>query len=208
MFSIKNEFQTAWFREKPEQMNTQQIYINERAIRARTGIILLIPIILLFIRLDHADHNEWIISPTTTISQEQVDAVNVPVIQREYSHTFAYSIIFFVMYEMLMAMFVRTSHFSITSLLGALITSRQKPIYQPMRPKILAWLIGLVLAVLCQISLYYTVMQSIAFYFLAACLLFMWLEAVCGICAVCYFYRGLAKIGILQEPCEPCENQE
>ncbi len=80
--------------------------------------------------------------------------------------------------------------------------------WQPMRPKIFAWLIGFVLAVLCQISLYYNVMQSIAFYFLAACLLFMWLEAVCGICAGCYFYRGLTKIGIIQEPCEPCENQE
>ena len=208
MLSLKSKFQAVWFREKPDQLNTNQIYINERAIRARAGIILLIPIILLFIRLDHADHNEWIISPTATISQEQVDTVHVPVIQREYSHTFAYSIIFFVMYEMLMAMFVRTSHFSITSLLGAFITSRQKPNYQPMRPKIFAWLIGLVLAVLCQISLYYTVMQSIAFYFLAACLLFMWLEAVCGICAGCHIHGWLTKVGIIKEPCEPCENQK
>jgi len=208
MYSIKSKFQKTWFQDKPEQSNTNQVFINERAIRARAGIIFLIPIILLFIRLDHADHNEWIINPSYTITQDQTDTVNVPVIQRAYSHTFAYGLIFFVMYEMLMAMFVRTSHFSITSMLGAFITSRQKPIFQPMRPKIFAWLIGFVLAVLCQISLYYNVMQSIAFYFLAACLLFMWLEAVCGICAGCYFYRGLAKMGIIQEPCAPCENQE
>ena len=207
MFSLKSKFQSMWFREKPDQLNTNQIYINERAIRARAGIILLIPIILLFIRLDHGDHNEWIISPSTILSQVQIDTKNAPVIQREYSHTFAYTLIFFVMYEMLMAMFVRTAHFSITSLLGVLFTSRQKPIYQPMRPKIFAWLIGLVLAVLCQISLYYSVMQSIAFYFLAACLLFMWLEAVCGICAGCYMYRGLTKIGVIKERCDPCEDQ-
>ena len=111
------------------------------------------------------------------------------------------------MYEMLMAMFVRTSHFSVLSLLGAFLTAGQKPIYQPLRPKIFAWLVGFLLAVLCQISLYFDVMKSIAFYFLAACLLFMWLESVCGICAGCYIYNGLVKIGLIEDKCVPCDSE-
>ena len=154
----------------------------------------LVPVILLFIRLDHGNHNELI-----------VNAVNGATIAREYSHTFAHSLIFFVMYEMVTPMFVKTAHFSITSMLGAFFTKNQQPIYQFMRPKVFAWSVGLVLAVLCQISLYYTVMQSIAFYFLATCLLFMWLETACSICAGCYVYNILVRCGAIKNTCDTCK---
>ena len=189
---FKNRFQKNWFRLESKELSGA-VFLNERAVRARAGLLFLIPVILLFIRIDHGNHDQLI-----------VDTFNNSIIEREYSHTFAYTLIFFVMYEMLVAMFVKTSHFSITSLLGVLFTYKQTPIYQPMQPKIFAWVIGLVLAILCQISLYYTVMQSIAFYFLAACLLFMWLESVCGICVGCKIYSFLSRIGVISKVCEVC----
>ena len=189
---LKKKFQDHWFKFE-NGASAGIILINERAVRARAGLLFLFPVILLFIRLDHGNHDQLI-----------VDTINNTIIERTYDHTFAYSLIFFVMYEMLMAMFVKTSHFSITSILGVMFTNKQTPIYQPMRPKIFAWLIGLVLAILCQISLYYTVMQSIAFYFLSACLLFMWLESVCGICVGCKIYNIFVRIGVVKKVCEVC----
>ena len=193
MLSYKRRFQKHWFKNKDAISETEVVYINERALRARAGLMFLIPVILLFIRLDHGDHNELI-----------VNAINGSIVAREYSHTFAYGLIFFVMYEMIAPMFVATAHLSITSMLGVLFTKKQQPIYQPMRPKIFAWSVGLILAVLCQIYLYFTVMQSIAFYFLATCLLFMWLETACGICAGCYVYNILVRLGVIKDTCDVC----
>ena len=193
MFSYKLKFQEHWFNPESIASDSSIPYINERALRARAGLMFLIPVILLFIRLDHGNHDEIIINAISGIANA-----------REYSHTFAYSLIFFVMYEMVTPMFVKTAHFSVTSALGAFFTRKQAPIYQVMRPKIFAWSIGLILAVLCQISLYYTVMQSIAFYFLATCLLFMWLETACGICAGCYVYYILVRTGIIKDNCDTC----
>ena len=189
---LKKTFQSHWFKFENDT-SAGTILLNERAVRARAGLLFLIPVILLFIRIDHGNHDQLI-----------VDTINNTIIERTYDHAFAYSLIFFVMYEMLVAMFIKTSHFSITSQLGVIFTKKQTPIYQPMRPKIFAWLIGLVLAMLCQISLYYTVMQSIAFYFLAACLLFMWLESVCGICVGCKIYNFFVRIGVVKKVCEVC----
>ena len=185
-------FQSHWFSFE-NGASSGVVLLNERAVRARAGLLFLIPLILLFIRIDHGNHDQLI-----------VETVNRTIIERTYDHTFAHSLIFFVMYEMLVAMFVKTSHFSFTSMLGVLFTRRQTPIYQPMRPKIFAWFIGLVLAILCQISLYYTVMQSIAFYFLAACLLFMWLESVCGICVGCKIYNLFVRMGLVEKVCDVC----
>ena len=193
MLSYIKVFQRHWFKLDSISTDSYVPYINERALRARAGLMFLIPVILLFIRLDHGDHNEIIVNAISGITAA-----------REYSHTFAYSLIFFVMYEMVTPMFVKTAHFSITSVLGAFFTRKQQPIYQVMRPKVFAWSIGLILAILCQISLYYTVMQSIAFYFLATCLLFMWLESACGICAGCYVYYILVRAGIIKDNCDTC----
>lgn len=190
--SLKLKFQKHWF-QSVNNITDEQVYLNERAVRARAGLLFLIPVILLFIRIDHGNHDQLVIDPISRL-----------VIERVYSHFFAHCLIFFAMYEMLVAMFVKTSHFSLTSLLGVMFTYKQKPIYQPMQPKVLAWIIGLVLAMLCQISLYFTVMQSVAFYFLSACLLFMWLESACGICVGCKFYGILAKVGIIQKICNVC----
>ncbi len=193
LLSYKIKFQEHWF--KPESIIAGSTipYINERALRARAGLMFLIPVILLFIRLDHGDHNEMIVNVISGVTGT-----------REYSHTFAYALIFFVMYEMITPMFVKTAHLSMTSVLGVFFTRKQQPIYQVMRPKVFAWGIGLILAILCQISLYYTVMQSIAFYFLATCLLFMWLETACGICAGCYLYYILVRAGIIKDKCDTC----
>lgn len=193
MLSYKRKFQQHWFKSSGTSSGTDFSYINERALRARAGLMFLVPVILLFIRLDHGDHNELI-----------VNAANGVNVAREYSHTFAHALIFFVIYEMIAPMFTNTAHLSITSSLGAFFTRKQTPIYQTMRPKVFAWSIGLVLAILCQISLYYTVMQSIAFYFLATCLLFMWLETACGICAGCYVYNILVRLGVFKDDCETC----
>ncbi|MDH5229807.1 MAG: DUF4395 domain-containing protein [Gammaproteobacteria bacterium] len=195
---VINKFRKHWFQTTSDDLDSQ-IYINERAVRARAGLLFLVPVILLFIRIDHGNHDQLV-----------VDTISNSIVEREYSHFFAHSLIFFVMYEMAVAMFVKTSHLSFTSLLGVMLTYKQKPIYQPMQPKVVAWIVGLVLAILCQISLYYTVMQYAAFYFLSACLLFMWLESACGICVGCKFYNVLAKAGLIRKICDVChiENRD
>ena len=103
---FKNRFQKNWFRLENNELSGT-VFLNERAVRARAGLLFLIPVILLFIRIDHGNHDQLI-----------VDTTNNSIVEREYSHAFAHALIFFVMYEMLVAMFVKTSHFSLTSLLG------------------------------------------------------------------------------------------
>lgn len=54
----------------------------------------LVPVILLFVRLDHGDHHELI-----------ADTVNGVNVAREYSHVFAHSLIFFVSWSTYMFYF-------------------------------------------------------------------------------------------------------
>lgn len=76
MLSYIKVFQRHWF--EPDSISTDSYvpYINERALRARAGLMFLIPVILLFIRLDHGDHNEIIVNAISGITAA-----------REYSHT-------------------------------------------------------------------------------------------------------------------------
>ena len=192
MFPYKRKFQQYWFNSDTIHSDTPSPYINERALRARAGLLLLIPVILLVIRLEHGNHDEMIVT---------AEGLTVA---KEYSHILVRLLIFFIMYEMITPMFVKTAHLSVSSMLGAFLTRKQQPIYQALRPKIFAWSIGLTLATICQISISYTALQSITLYFLSTCLLFMWLETAFGICAGCYVYHLLARVGIVKESCDTC----
>jgi len=190
MFS-KSDFQKKWFKDSESLSSTH--YINERALRARAGLMFLAPIVLLYTRMEHGDHNEVV-----------ANAISGAVQVREYDHILPILLTVFVIYEMLTAMSVKTAHFSLTSQAGAYLTKNQTPIYQAMKPKVFAWRIGFLLAVICLVSLVYSIMQSLTLYLLGICMLFMWLETACGICAGCYFHQLLVRTGILDESCELC----
>ena len=208
-------------------------FFNEKALRARAGLLLILGLVLLIIRLDHGNHHQYVLpadyaaehqlegrlfSPMPTDAGEaagsyvcpmhpeevadhpdrctdcgmalvaQVDSSSLPQpVLREYDHAFAQGLLWYVVYEMIAAMLFGMT-LSPLGWLGALLTWNQVPEWTVANPKRMAWLIGSVFAVLCQLALTWGILMSIALYILFTCILFMFLEAAVGFCAGCWFY--------------------
>ena len=191
-------FRSNWFQHDGVEDAVGQLYINERALRARAGLMLIIPTILLFIRLDHGMHMEMIMDMSTG-----------QMVPREYSHTLPYILLVLAMWEMVMPMSKATARLSLTAQLGTLLTRGQPPTFVPMRPKLMAWSIGWVMAVICLASAIgmdqFSYMHPAPQYLIYICMGFMWLEAVANICAGCILYNALARVGIVKEACATCQ---
>jgi len=211
---MTSNFDCRWFQNAGAKDDLGEYYINERAVRARAGILLLISAALLFTRLDHGHHMEMLVVSSgmdhasmghTSDNMAHSSTVIVP---REYTHTHVFIMLAFVMYEMIMPVFRTTAKFSLTAQVGTWITRNQAPLYIPMRPKVLAWSIGFTMAAVCTALVYAFVatgfMSPIPLILLIMCFSFMWLEATCNICAACILYGWLAKAGLLREVCPTC----
>ena len=68
------------------------------------------------------------------------------------------------------------------------LTWNQVPEWTEARPKRLAWSIGMVFSIICQLALTWGLFMSIALYILFLCILFMFLEAAVGFCVGCWLY--------------------
>lgn len=219
------EFEARWFKQPTRHLSTGDLMINERAVRARAGIMLLMSAVLLYTRLDHGHHMEMVLavdalsdamqghSHSSHIGQDDLhDAqkamVNSELKPRVYSHTHVFFLLGVIIYEMLMPIFRQTAKFSITARLGTWLTRKQKPNYVPMRPKTVAWSMGLIMATTCLGLVYAFVvtgfMSPLPLILLVMCFSFMWLEATANICVVCVAYNWLANKKIINVPCEAC----
>lgn len=208
------EFEKRWFQASEAQSDAWEISINERALRARAGLMLLISAILLYTRIDHGHHMEVVF-----VAQDihagmghgaghNMATTATTMVPREYSHLHVFALLGFIIYEMIMPMFRATAKFSVTAQLGAWLTRNQTPIYTPMRPKVFAWSIGAAMAVTCFGLVYAFVatgfMSPLPLILLITCSSFMWLEATAGICAGCVVYSWLVRIGVIRGACESC----
>ncbi len=113
-------FRSNWFQHDGVEDAVGQLYINERALRARAGLMLIIPTILLFIRLDHGMHMEMIMDMSTG-----------QMVPREYNHIVPYFLLVLAMWEMVMPMSKATARLSLTAQLGTLLTRGQPPTLCP-----------------------------------------------------------------------------
>lgn len=212
---MQSQFENKWFQNSGEKDDLGEYYINERAVRARAGVLLLVSAVLLYTRLDHGHHMEMLVVNTVMDhgamdhgAHGSMDQLSTEIVAREYTHTHVFLMLAFVMYEMIMPMFRSTAKYSLTAQIGVWLTRNQPPLYMPMRPKVLAWSLGFSMAAVCTAMVYVYVatgfMSPIPLILLITCFSFMWLEAACNICAACILYGWLAKLGMVREVCPTC----
>jgi len=210
-------FEDRWFRESTMKNTSGNYEINERALRARAGIMLLASAFLLYTRLDHGMHNELVPGIVGMghghgmmgHDHGMTQLENQTFVPRVYSHTWVFIVLGFIIHEMITPMFVKTARYSITTQLGVWLTRNQTPIYTPMKPKVFAWGIGSMMAITCTGLVYafdaYGYMSNLPLLLLSVCFSFMWLETAAGICAGCIVHQWLTRIGLIKTTCATCE---
>jgi len=226
--TLSQSFQTLWFRD-PKEAPT---YINDRAVRIRAGMLLVIPVIMLFTLFDAIYISHWVVDGNTAVDIGDTDWDNniiyqVEAIRKVYDYSIQSWILVYAFAEMLMGMWVITSRLSPTIFLASLLAKREQPLWKPLVPKRFAWSIGLILISVCWVffnpdvfanlvnnlfgdkllpTTYNYMPYWIPLTMVWVCLAFMWLEAVLGFCVGCKIHALLVKLNLIEEPCEACNN--
>ncbi|CAB5494418.1 hypothetical protein [uncultured Gammaproteobacteria bacterium] len=225
---IKNTFRNLWFRDIGEE----SIHINNTAVRIRAGILLIIPIYMVFTLVDVVYGPTWEIT-TDSIAIDTYDMdfedrtiYKVEATKRVFDYAFQTKLLIYALLEMLLSLSVIGSRFSPTILLASFLTLGKESAWKPLGPKRCAWLLGASFISVCIVffnpdaiaswvnSLLGTsipvdenyVPSWLALNLVWACLLFMWLEAIIGYCAGCKLYAVLARAGLISRHCEACDN--
>lgn len=207
---VKNRFYTSpWYAHGVQLpgADPNERFMNERAVRARAGLLMLISLFIMFVRISHADHGAEGQAISAGVVEHEEAAVAGSVVVDEHAfeadHSLNHILIFFVMYEMFVGIFFGLTPLSVTGVLGSLITWNQPPDWRPARPKKLAWSIGLLLGTFCQISLFTGQFMGLSMVALVLCVFFMWMEAAFGICVGCHMYLWIYKL-TGKEYCPSC----
>jgi hypothetical protein len=151
----------------------------------------------------------------------------VEAVRRTYDYTLQTWLLFYVLFEMLAGMSVRTSYLSPTIWLSTFLARNARPLWKPLAPKRFAWSIGATMVCVCLVFFHpekfagavNTVFGSpllptteqylpraLPLVMVWLCLGFMWLEAILGFCVGCKIHSLLARVGIFKEECEACNN--
>ncbi len=85
----------------------------------------------------------------------------------------------------------RKSAYSPVDFLGRLLVRGQEPDLVSLSPKLFAWSMGLAMSSVMSLLVLKGVTGWAPFLICGSCLVFMWLEAVCGFCVGCAIYRLL-----------------
>ena len=200
-----------WFKD----INDDILLVNENAMRARAGFLILMPIFLAFTFFDFNSMftSQWIVNAVTaSADMMDTDSANrqiymVEAVKRTYDYTLQTSVLSFGLFELLSGVTPFTSKFSPTIRLATWIVRNKKPVYSAYTPKRFAWVVGGLLVTSC-IVFFNSVLIPIpvALGLLATCLTFIWLELSFGFCMGCYVYYILVKVGFLKEECYECNN--
>ncbi|CAC9653099.1 DUF4395 domain-containing protein [bacterium endosymbiont of Bathymodiolus sp. 5 South] len=225
---IKNTFKNLWFRDLQEEA----IHINDAAVRVRAGILLIIPIYMVFTLISVVYGPHWVVAENTiamdTFETNWEDQIvyQVEATRRVYDYSFQTKLLIYALFEMLLSLSIIGSRFSPTILLSSFLTLGKDPVWKPLGPKRCAWLMGASFISVCIVffnpdavaswvnSLLGTsipvdenyVPSWLALNLVWICLLFMWLEAIIGYCAGCKLYAILAHAGLVNRHCEACDN--
>ena len=213
--SKKNNY---WFRDIDEDM----LFINEQAMRARAGLLILIPLFLAFsfFYFSSIFTSQWIVDATTAsadmmdTNDENQQLYAVEAVKRTYDYWRQTAALSYALFEMLISMNKHTVRFSPTLRIALWMTRNKKPVYTPYEPKKFAWFIGTLLITSCLVFFNPQVIPIEGFLIpievglglLATCFTFMWLELSFGFCAGCVVHAFLAKVGIFKNECYECNN--
>ncbi len=226
--TIKSTAKNLWFRDLGED----SIYINDTAVRVRAGMLLIIPIYMVFTLFDAVFGSAWeVVVNTTAVDTYETDwderiVYQVEAVRRVFDYTFQTQLLTYALFEMLLGMSVLSARFSPSILIASLLTLGQQPVWKPIAPKRCAWGLGASFIFVCIIffnpdsiaswlnNLFGTHIPTEENYVPAwlvlnlvwICLLFMWLESVLGFCAGCKIHAGLVKLGIAKNQCQACDN--
>lgn len=226
---MKQWLTTLWFRDPKEE----PVFINDNAVKIRAGILLVIPVYMLYTLIDVVFGPDWKVLENTTMvdtletTWEWHTIYQVQATQRVYDYTIQTWVLFFGLFEMLAGMFVLTSRFSPTIYLATLLAKNTQPNWKPLVPKRVAWSIGASFISVCLVFFNPEVFAGwvntlfssdvlpttenympkwIPLVLVWVCLGFMWLEAILGYCVGCKLHALLVKLGIFKEECESCNN--
>ena len=225
---IKNIFKNLWFRDLKEET----IHINDTAVRIRAGILLIIPIYMVFTFINVVYGPTWEITPdsiaidTYDTDFEGSTIYKVEATKRVFEYAFQTKLLVYALFEMLLGLSIIGSRFSPAILLASFLTLGKEPVWKPIGPKRCAWLMGASFISVCIVffnpdavassinSLLGTsipidenyVPSWLALNLVWICLLFMWLEATIGYRAGCKLYAVLARAGLVNRHCEACDN--
>ena len=226
---MKDTLNHLWFRDTKET----PLYVNDAAVRIRAGIMLLIPLYMGLTLYDVVYTSKYIVDPNTLVDTFETNwdehiIYTAEVTRRVYEYSTQTMLLFYVLFEMIAGMFVTTARLSPTILISSYFARNLQPIWKPLAPKRFAWSIGATISIACLmffnpdtfagwVNSLFGVEELIITTenFMPAgtgttlvwlCLTFMWLEAVFGFCVGCKVHALLAKVGILKEECEACNN--
>jgi hypothetical protein len=223
-----NAIKNLWFRDPGESPT----YINDTAVRIRAGMLLAIPVIMLFTLYDSIYVSSWVVDGNTAVDTYDTDWDNniiyqVNAIKRTYDYSFQSWLLVYALLEMLVSMSVRLSRLSPTILIASILAKSKPTVWKPLVPKRFAWTIGAIMISVCWIyfnpevfagwvnniwgtPVLPTTENYMSYYIpmvmVWVCLGFMWLEAILGFCVGCKVHSLLVTVGILKEECEACNN--
>jgi hypothetical protein len=225
---IAQTIKNLWFRDLKEE----SIYIDEVAMRVRAGILIIIPVFMVFTLINAAFGPTWeVIENTTTIDTYETDwddriIYQVEAVKRVFDYSFQTWLLSYALLEMLLGMFIWGARLSPSVLIASLLTMGKQKVWKPIAPKRFAWSLGASFITVCIVFFnpdffaeninnflgtsipetynYIPVLLPITLVFL--CLIMMWMEVVLGYCAGCKIHTLLVKIGILKEDCVECNN--
>ena len=213
-----NKKNNLWFRDIDEDV----LYINEHAMRARSGMLILMPIFLAFsfFYFNSMFTTQWIIDASTA-SADMMDTNDqnqqiymVEAVKRTYDYWLQTTVLLYGLFEMISSMFKQTVKFSPTIRLAVWITRKKKPYYAPYSPKKFAWLIGAIIVSSCLVFFNpwiipiegFVIPINIGLTLLATCLTVIWLELSFAFCAGCWIHAKLVQMGIFKDECYECNN--
>ena len=217
-----------WFKD----LDSSVIYINEVAVRIRAGIFLIVPVYMGLMLYDVAYTSKWVVDVNTATDTYETNwddqiIYTVEAVKRTYEYSTQTLILFYVLFEMIISLFVSTSRFSPSILISSYLAINQTPVWVPIAPKRFAWSIGIGMVITCiiffnpvefahglnsvfQLNLLPTTERympaGLGIILVSVCLLFMWLEAILGYCVGCKIHALLVRAGILKEACHACNN--
>ncbi len=207
-----------WFRD----INEDMLFINEQAMRARSGMLILIPIFLAFsfFYFNSMFTTQWIVDGASASSDmmdtnskdQQIYAVEA--VKRTYDYWRQTAVLLFGLFEMIVSMNKYTVRFSPTIRLSMWLSRNKKAYYSPYEPKKFAWFIGALLISSCLVFFNpwiipiegFVIPIEYGLVFLGTCLTFMYFELAFSFCAGCWVHAKLAQAGIVKNECYECNN--
>jgi hypothetical protein len=226
--SLAHTWRHLWFRE----LGDNSLLINDVAVRIRAGLLLVIPLYMGYTLFSVVFGPHWIVTGNFIQDTMDMDIDNrilyhVEAVRRTYDYTVQTWLLFYALFEMIVAMFRSTSRLSPTIFIATLLARHHRPVWKPLIPKRFAWSIGATMILACLVffnpDTVATWVNAVAHsqllpttsnymprwipkYLVWICLGFMWAETVLGFCVGCQVHALLVKVGLIKHECEACNN--